>query len=189
MGSTVKPGTRVGIDGRQAALRLQLMASEIAARFGRRLAHRRNELGLTQRETAALIKLELPEMATDKQRVSDWETGTNLPSDPYKTALVKVMQVPDISYFYEQPDLPAETPDLSSEAMNGEPAWVKRIDQKLNRVLAALGVTDEGQEPSAGGLPAEHGPVLPPTEPDESTGEAAPDEPQSDEEAGAQDGA
>lgn len=113
---TVKPGTQVSIDQRLAALRVQLMAGETAKRFGQRMAQRRLELGLKQREVAKRIQDQVPEMGADKQRVSDWERGVNVPSDPYKPAIVKALEVPDIGYFYETPDVREETPDPFADA-------------------------------------------------------------------------
>lgn len=131
MASTVKVRTQVGIDERVAALRVQLMASEIALRFGQRLRQRRLEMGLKQPQLAALIAPYVPARAVDKQRVSDWERGVNLPEDDYKEAIVAATGVPDISYFYE-PSEPLETPDPF--AGNGQPEPPEQIGLLLELV-------------------------------------------------------
>jgi transcriptional regulator with XRE-family HTH domain len=133
------------------------VAGEIAARFGQRIRQRRDELRLTQKQVAMRIGALLPEMAMDKQRVSDWERGANTPSDRYRDALVTALEVDDISYFL----LPAEkieTPDLSR---NGN--QLDEINRKLDLILAQLDTGPIGQiiQVLAGAM----GQQSPPTEP------------------------
>jgi transcriptional regulator with XRE-family HTH domain len=88
------------------ALRLQLMASEIAVRIGERLRARREELGLNQRELADRMPA-----AVSNQHVSNWERGVYKPSERYLEKLAEALDV-DVSYFYARDDEPRETPDL-----------------------------------------------------------------------------
>jgi transcriptional regulator with XRE-family HTH domain len=139
MDSTVKFRTQVGIDDRLDALRLQLMTGELALRFGQRLRQRRLELGLTQPQLAARIAPHAPERAVDKQRVSDWERGINLPDDGYKAAIVKATEVPDVSYFYEMgDDEERETPDPFAGTETSSSDQLTRIEETLDVILGVL---------------------------------------------------
>lgn len=140
MSSTVKSGRRVGIDERREALRLRVMAGELAVTAGRRMRARREELKLTQPQVAAQIKKLLPEMAVDKQRVSDWERGYNFPSDRYKRSIAVVLQVEDLggfSYFLVSDELEEqETPDPFAANRRQTDDRLEAIEQKLDQVLA-----------------------------------------------------
>lgn len=135
---TVKARTQVGIDERRTALRLQLMATDVSKLFGQRMRFRREELHLKQREVADRIRAEAPERACDKQRVSDWERGLNLPDDDYKEAIVTALEVDGLGYFF-QPLGASEQPDLL-DTLKGvdEPSQLGRIEDAVSDLAQSL---------------------------------------------------
>lgn len=133
MTGTVKGATQVGIDERLTRLRLQLMATEMGRRFGQRMRVRRLELGLKQREVAARMRDADPENAdaVQKQHISDWERGVE-PSDRYKSLIAQALEVSDVSYFYEEPGKPTESPlDVFASTDANLPAKVEAIAEKV----------------------------------------------------------
>lgn len=128
-------------------LRLQAMASELAGVVGRNIAAARTEKGIgTQRELAALLSKEDPEMAPSNTRVSVWERGEEKPGDRYMRSLVKVLDK-STDWFYtdhQKPDK-SETPDpFAAEAATQQDrieelaGQLTQLDRKLDRVLAAV---------------------------------------------------
>lgn len=146
MASTVKCRTEVGIDPRVARLRLRLVPkTDMSVNFGNWMRHRRAELGLTQPQVAKRLNAELPEMAADKQRVSDWERGYNMPSDIYKPAIVRALEVEDVSYFYRP--FGEEPPDVldTLKAPPDMATLIRRLDEQdeqLRLLRAELAVRD-----------------------------------------------
>lgn len=129
MASTVKPATEVVIDDRVARLRLQLVASEMGLRIGQRIRARRQEVGYaTQKQLADAIKKILPAHAVDAQRVSDWERGVNRPSEDYFRALVTVLRVPSVGYFFESDEEVAE-PDSTPGPFPARMDFSERLDR------------------------------------------------------------
>ena len=110
--------------------RFELMAAEHVARMGARMAQRRKELKLTQREVADLI----PGKA-DSNQVSKWERGEHKASDDTLEHIAKALQV-DVSYFHV-PEPKAGTPDLMGTIRAGE-SQLDRVEAKLDRLLAIL---------------------------------------------------
>lgn len=171
MPGTVKNGSEVGIDARVAALRLRLVAkTDTSVNFGKWMRHRRDELKLTQAQVAKRLNDRLPEMAADKQRVSDWERGYNMPSDAYKPAIVRALEVDDLSYFYrsfgetEQPDVLDVLSRPSSDTAPGYEVLVGRMDdiegllnQLMDRLVAAdvIAAVDADSQPKQ--QPAQRG--------------------------------
>lgn len=129
MTATVKGARKFGIDERLEALRLQVVASEIAARIGRRLRQRRDELGLTQKQVAKAM----PSPDVEPQRISDWERGYNKPTERYLNELVIALKVPDISWFYETEEQDEETPDVLG-ALNGNSTQLDRIERAIKNL-------------------------------------------------------
>jgi transcriptional regulator with XRE-family HTH domain len=142
--TTVKPPRNFSIDAQVNALRLRVMAGEVALRFGQRMRQRRRELELTQKQVAARMPSGAPDGPVDAQRISDWERGYNEPTDRYKLELIAALDVPDVSYFYETVEL--DTPDLA-EALGetGDDDRLKRIESKLDLLLVALAPSTEQQ--------------------------------------------
>jgi transcriptional regulator with XRE-family HTH domain len=130
MAASVKLPTDFGTTNRLEALRLQLMAGELASRIGARIREAREDLGINQRQLADRI----PSDAVNNQRVSDWERGVNKPSDRYMKMIATALDRP-VGWFYTE--APADTPDLM-EALNGNgPSQLDRIEEKLDRLLEA----------------------------------------------------
>jgi transcriptional regulator with XRE-family HTH domain len=132
MAASVKLPTDFGTTDRLEALRLQLMAGELASRIGARIREAREDLGINQRQLADRI----PSDAVNNQRVSDWERGVNKPSDRYMKMIATALDRP-VGWFYTE--APADTPDLM-EALNGNgngPSQLDRIEEKLDRLLEA----------------------------------------------------
>jgi transcriptional regulator with XRE-family HTH domain len=123
MTASVKSPSKMPTTDRLAALRLQLVTTEMSLRVGQRIRKRREELGIrTQRALADLI----PSPTVTNQTVNKWETGAVEPSPRYKALLAEALEV-DVAYFIaEEPR--AQTPDLSS---NGD--RLARMDERLQR--------------------------------------------------------
>jgi transcriptional regulator with XRE-family HTH domain len=133
MAASVKLPTDFGTTDRLEALRLQLMAGELASRIGARIREAREDLGINQRQLADRI----PSDAVNNQRVSDWERGVNKPSDRYMKMIATALDRP-VGWFYTEASV--ETPDLM-EALNGNgngPSQLDRIEEKLDRLLAVV---------------------------------------------------
>lgn len=116
---------------RLAALRLQLVATEMSLRIGNRIRQRREELGIkTQRELADLI----PISSVTNQTINKWEKGAHEPGPQYKALLAKALQV-DVAYFIaDEPQGP--TPDLSRlPADQGLADRLDRIEQRIQRLI------------------------------------------------------
>jgi transcriptional regulator with XRE-family HTH domain len=122
MAASVKSPSRMPTTDRVAALRLQLVATEMSLRVGRRIRQRREELGIrTQRELADLI----PSTTVTNQTINKWEQGANEPTARYKAMLAEALDV-DVAYFIaEEPK--GATPDLSKPA-TADLALVARLD-------------------------------------------------------------
>lgn len=113
---------------RLAALRLQLVATEMSLRVGKRIRQRRLELGIrTQRELADKI----PSDSVTNQTINKWETGANEPGPRYKTMLAEALHV-DVAYFIAE-DPKGETPDLF-----GTPAVEGALADRLDAIDAAI---------------------------------------------------
>lgn len=125
MSASVKPGSHFGTKSRLDALRLRLMASEMAEQIGERIRQRRMQLGLKQRELADLLN----EPAIDNQRISDWERGVNKPSERYMQSLARALER-DVAWFYGSGKGP--TPDLMAGNGNSE------REERLERIEAEL---------------------------------------------------
>jgi transcriptional regulator with XRE-family HTH domain len=134
MPASVKSATNFGTTDRLAALRLQLMAGELARQIGERIRQRRTELGLNQGDLAALIG----STAVNNQRISDWERGVNKPSERYMEELAVALER-DVSWFYSGDVSP--TPDLMA-ALPGTENQLDRIEAKLDQLLARVGDVD-----------------------------------------------
>ncbi len=106
MSASVKSATNFGTTDRLARLRFQVMAGDLAARIGRRIAARRAELSLTQGQLAAQVGTD----AVNNQRISDWERGVNRPSDRYMAEIASALDRP-VAWFFEDEDA-GGTPDL-----------------------------------------------------------------------------
>jgi transcriptional regulator with XRE-family HTH domain len=156
MTASVKPVSDLGTTDRLAALRLRLMAGEMAERIGARIRERRKELGLNQRQLADRLESD----AVDNQRVSDWERGVHKPSERYMAAIAKALDR-DVAWFYENPE--AGTPDLMGSLGDPTPlptglqAELAEINRKLDLLINATaerqkferqiqGVLSEGDE-------------------------------------------
>lgn len=126
MPASVKPGSHFGTKSRLDALRLQLMASEMAEQIGRRIRERREELRLNQRELAERLN----DPVLTNQRISDWERGVNKPSERYMHALARALER-DVAWFYGGEKGP--TPDLM--AGNGNSS---EREERLERIEAEL---------------------------------------------------
>lgn len=152
MRGTVKGNTQVGIDERVARLRLQLVASDMSRRIGLRIRQRRVEMGLTQKQVA--VRMATPDL--DKQRLSDWERGHNKPSERYLKELVAALEVPDVSYFYEDPEQPDVLDALGSDGSGPSPetnaAAIAELNERLDRIEGKLDqlLMQERAEPSVG---------------------------------------
>lgn len=133
---TVKGTTNFGIDERLERLRLQVVITEMGRRIGSRIRQRRTELGLTQKQVAKLIREDF-----DKQRLSDWERGANIPNEANFAALVIALEVPDVSYFYEEPEEPDLMEAFSADS-NGQPGdlagQLKKVDERLAAIERSL---------------------------------------------------
>jgi transcriptional regulator with XRE-family HTH domain len=112
--------------------RFEEMASEHVKRMGARIKDRREELGLTQRQLADLVG-----GATDGNQVSKWERGANRPTDARLEKIADALQV-EPAYFHTPPPVNG-TGDLMT-AMNPERGQLDRIENKLDAILAHLGL-------------------------------------------------
>ena len=121
------------------------MASQMGLRIGAQIRKRRTELGLTQKQVARAMNEAAAEddeqSAADAQRVSDWERGYNKPSERYLRQLVAALQVPDVTFFFEEPDQPDVLESLATDgatALNGELAGLlgrlTAIETKLEQL-------------------------------------------------------
>jgi transcriptional regulator with XRE-family HTH domain len=144
MTTSVKTHSRIPTTDRLAALRLQLVTTQMSLRVGQRIRQRREELGMNQRELAdAVVDLD-PEKnrAVTNQTVSNWERGVNEPGARYKEALAKAMTV-DVGYFIAEPTK-APTPDLSraggvSESqLDRVERQIAELHRKLDRLTPLL---------------------------------------------------
>lgn len=122
--TSVKPGSHFGTKSRLDRLRVQFMASEMAAHVGRRIRQRRYEMGLKQGQLAELLGGE----PLNNQRISDWERGVNKPSERYMQLLAKVMDR-DVSWFYKS-DEEAAGPEAQILSLDN-PADVAEIRRQL----------------------------------------------------------
>lgn len=117
------------------------MTNELAALVGRNIAAARQEQGIrTQGALAKKIHEVDPELEPNNTRVSIWERGAEKPSDRYMKALTAVLgKTPDWFYTdHNKPEEDAETPDLLVDLdAAAEPAWVSRLENKIDRVLDA----------------------------------------------------
>lgn len=144
---TVKGATNFGIDERLERLRLQVVVTEMGRRIGSRIRQRRTELGLTQKQVAKCIRADF-----DKQRISDWERGANIPNEANFAALVTALEVPDVSYFYEEAEQPdvldalasanGHPPDLAAQLV-GITNRLDSIDRRLEEVANQQGILTE----------------------------------------------
>lgn len=116
------------------------MASQMGLRIGARIRARRDELGLTQKQVARAMNEAAADddqqSAADAQRVSDWERGYNKPSERYLRQLVAALQVPDLTYFFEEPEQPDVLASLAPA--NGDQADLLgrliAIEKKLDQL-------------------------------------------------------
>lgn len=127
------------IDIRAQALRLQVMASETAKRVGARIKQARAELGLNQRQFAALFAAE---HAVSNQHISNWERAVNEPSDRYMQELVRITGK-ELAWFYTDPT--ADRPADLMGAFEGKRHQLDRIEGKLDAVVEALEALASGQ--------------------------------------------
>jgi transcriptional regulator with XRE-family HTH domain len=145
MAASVKLPTDFGTTDRLGALRLQLMAGELASRIGARIREAREDSGINQRQLADRI----PSDAVNNQRVSDWERGVNKPSDRYMKMIATALDRP-VGWFYSE--APADTPDLM-ETLNGNgPSQLDRIEEKLDGLLEELNRTVAARDEALAGL-------------------------------------
>jgi transcriptional regulator with XRE-family HTH domain len=140
--ASVKPPSKMPMTERLAALRLQIVATEMSARIGERIRERREELGMrTQRELADLI----PSDTVTNQTVSNWERGVNQPSPRYLRELAEALQV-DVSYFLQLRDKPAKgkTPDPFDGSIQEQLAEMgKAIEKQAEALVTQAGVLEE----------------------------------------------
>lgn len=134
MTTSVKSATHFGTTNRLDALRLQLMATEVVHRVGRRIKERRLEMGLNQGQLAARIAGD----AVNNQRVSDWERGVNKPSERYMELIAAALERP-IAWFYAE-DNTEETADLMG-ALRSTPSQLDRLEAKLDAIIEHLGLS------------------------------------------------
>jgi transcriptional regulator with XRE-family HTH domain len=140
MAASVKSPSRMPTTDRVAALRLQLVATEMSLRVGRRIRQRREELGIrTQRELADLI----PSTTVTNQTINKWEQGANEPTARYKAMLAEALDV-DVAYFIAEEPKGATPDPFPADELTGELAGVLQdIKDQLveqNRVLAEIKV-------------------------------------------------
>jgi len=110
------------------------MAGEQAKRIGARIAQRRVEMGLNQRELAA----RLPSDAVNNQRVSDWERGVHKPNEQYLEQLAEALDV-DLAWFYETAESRQGSPDLM--AALSDRTQLDRVEAKLDAIMAHLDIS------------------------------------------------
>jgi transcriptional regulator with XRE-family HTH domain len=125
MAASASSPSKVPMTDRLAALRLQVVATEMSVRIGNRIRQRREELGIkTQRELANLIPID----SVTNQTVNKWEKGVHEPGPQYKMLLAQALQV-DVAYFIaEEPQ--GATPNPFPPANGG--------DDRLARIETAL---------------------------------------------------
>jgi transcriptional regulator with XRE-family HTH domain len=125
MAASASSPSKVPMTDRLAALRLQVVATEMSVRIGNRIRQRREELGIkTQRELANLIPID----SVTNQTVNKWEKGVHEPGPQYKMLLAQALQV-DVAYFIaEEPQ--GATPNPFPPANGG--------DDRLDRIEAAV---------------------------------------------------
>lgn len=142
MATSVKSPSRMPTTNRFDALRLQLVATEMSLRVGRRIRQRREELGIrTQRELADLI----PSPSVTNQTVNKWEQGVNEPGPKYKMLLAEALQV-DVAYFIAEDVTPngnvgvrhLDTPELLRmlDPDNGIAGRLAELEQRVTAQLA-----------------------------------------------------
>lgn len=112
--------------------RFQLMAAEMAERVGIRMRTRREELGLTQAQLAALI-----EGKAEGAQVSRWERGKHQPQD--LAPIARALEV-DLSYFYApEPDKnDTPSPFASSAAPGALDETLREIREQNTIILDAI---------------------------------------------------
>jgi transcriptional regulator with XRE-family HTH domain len=160
---TVKPGRNFGTKNRLEALRVQLVAGEMAKQVGERIRQARLEAGLhKQRELADRMEVLAREDGTplptplDNQRVSDWERGVHKPSDRYMELLARAVGR-DVGWFYGRG---GDTPDLSAiqgfarddqlDGVSAEfSARVDHVEAALERIEASIEEARQEREDQA----------------------------------------
>lgn len=136
MTTSVKPTNGAAITNRLEALRLQLMAGELAEQIGARIRARREELGLNQRELAEKLPA-----AVSNQHVSNWERGVYRPSDKNLPLIAEALDV-SVDYLYGAKPQP-QTPDLMRVLGEGSvaaeiKAQLDAIQEELAELRAAI---------------------------------------------------
>lgn len=128
-------GRRTATTDELARRRLQLMAAEHVVRMGRRIAQRREELGLSQNDLARLMPGKV-----GAQQVSKWERGLHKPHPETLEHLAKALQTTVAHFMLDEPQ--AGTPDLMgklADVENGELVEVlRRLVERQAAVEAAL---------------------------------------------------
>lgn len=133
MAASVKPTTNFVTTERLAALRLQLMAGELASQIGARIRQARLAAGMKQGELAAKIGSD----AVNNQRVSDWERGVHKPSERYMRQIAEALER-DLSWFYEDDVVANGTADLMGALSPRDQSQLDRIEEKLDEILLLL---------------------------------------------------
>lgn len=138
--TSCKPPSRVTFRDGHAVTTLADVAKEQAARVGRRIRERRDELGLTQAEVAARM---VDSPSTNDQQVSKWERGEHRPNDDNLEILAQALEttLADLvsGPLGERDGRPAATPDPFA-SNGGDPyrEQLDRIEARLKYVMDTL---------------------------------------------------
>ena len=127
----------------QMRRRFEAMAAEHVARLGSRIAGRRRELGLTQKQLAD----QLPGNA-DSNQVSKWERGAHKPSDDTLEHIARVLQT-TVTDLLLDPHVAPDIGALAGASGTGiGPTDLQRVEAKIDALLAYFNV--EVSLPGAG---------------------------------------
>jgi transcriptional regulator with XRE-family HTH domain len=108
------------------------MASDVAERVGMRMKERRDQLGLTQAQVAALVH-------TTHDQVSRWERGLHIPRDLEPIALALEC---DSSYFYAPEPDKRQTPRIFGGGRRSADDLAQRL-AVIEEQIAAPAVVDD----------------------------------------------
>lgn len=120
-----------------ARRRLQLVAAEYVVRMGRRIAQRREDLGLSQNDLARALPGRV-----GAQMVSKWERGVHEPRSDTLEQIANVLKVPVAHFMVDEPE--AGTPDVlhvldgATDKADEILSMLKQLVQRQEAVEAAL---------------------------------------------------
>jgi transcriptional regulator with XRE-family HTH domain len=135
MAASCKSPRVVPFQSRRAITTLAEMAKAQAARIGKRIRERRDELDLTQRELADLMTAA---PGVGSQEVSNWERGLHRPNDTNLELLAEALQTTEADLVagpHSERQPAGDTPDvIGSLNGNSAPGDTDELRAQLDRI-------------------------------------------------------